>query len=701
MASRIQMKITGVRVRPTIADRSIGRVAAGVTLVFVLAVSTVTGATLTVTTTSDVVNGDVSSPAALIAQPGPDGVSLREAIEASNRAIGPHEIRFGEAIRGATIALRDSLPQILQSGITINGLAGQDGRPAVTLDASGLTAPSSHVVLSLAVSETTFRRMRVRLVPQILQGAIGIDVLPATRGRVVHSVVIEGSEFDNSGYVPGPGFGPHGLKLTTGGPGGPTPGGFLRDITIRRNVFKGFGGDSDAILGGPSGEGSRMENLRIEGNTFLDSTFCVELGGHTGPNVVMRGITIRGNHFENFAGGALVGIGTGGNRFENVRIEGNTFVGGNAGIMAGTFEGPESTGSNVVVAGNAFRGVNLAVVVHAEGLRNRVSDIIVRDNTASGPGGGLNVITRGEQNVVERILVSGNVFSAVSSIGPEGRGGVIRNVVIERNRNNNLDFFLSLSGGVNGQNCTLQNVVVANNVARGGVDMRGGFLSGTTGCAIERIRIVNNTFVTEDVSFPGARAFANAEGASGNEIRGLEIVNCIIDTPGADFAGEIEPRHVRSCLVEDSAFRDRNGNVSGTPLFVDRAAGDYHLQPASPAIDRGSAEDAPPADFDCRARVGLPEIGAFEFGAAAVELLELEVIQGAGTLETTPAGLECGMSRGFPPGTPVILSATPHPGWRFGGWSGDADCADGAVTVDRRLRCLAAFAPAHRRAVGK
>ena len=42
-----------------------------------------TAATLVVTNTSDVVNGDTSSPAALIANPGPDGISLREAIEAT------------------------------------------------------------------------------------------------------------------------------------------------------------------------------------------------------------------------------------------------------------------------------------------------------------------------------------------------------------------------------------------------------------------------------------------------------------------------------------------------------------------------------------------------------------------------------------------------------------------------------------------
>ena len=37
-------------------------------------------AVLAVSTTADAINGQVSSPAALIAHPGPDGISLREAI---------------------------------------------------------------------------------------------------------------------------------------------------------------------------------------------------------------------------------------------------------------------------------------------------------------------------------------------------------------------------------------------------------------------------------------------------------------------------------------------------------------------------------------------------------------------------------------------------------------------------------------------
>ena len=41
-----------------------------------------------------------------------------------------------------------------------------------------------------------------------------------------------------------------------------------------------------------------------------------------------------------------------------------------------------------------------------------------------------------------------------------------------------------------------------------------------------------------------------------------------------------------------------NGNISADPLFRDPGTSDYHLLPASPAIDSGSSNQAPQTDFD-------------------------------------------------------------------------------------------------------
>ncbi len=61
-------------------------------LVFMVPARPANADDLVVNTTSDEVNGDVASPGALKANPGPDGISLREAIEAANKVPGPHTI---------------------------------------------------------------------------------------------------------------------------------------------------------------------------------------------------------------------------------------------------------------------------------------------------------------------------------------------------------------------------------------------------------------------------------------------------------------------------------------------------------------------------------------------------------------------------------------------------------------------------------
>jgi hypothetical protein len=68
------------------------------------------GQVVVVTATADVVNGDVSSVAALNAKPGRDAISLREALEAADNTGGTATvyIMFNHALNGHTISLAPS-----------------------------------------------------------------------------------------------------------------------------------------------------------------------------------------------------------------------------------------------------------------------------------------------------------------------------------------------------------------------------------------------------------------------------------------------------------------------------------------------------------------------------------------------------------------------------------------------------------------
>ncbi len=80
--------------------------------------------TVTVTGTADLIDGDTSSIAALIATPGNDGeITLREAVQAANNTVGEDVIEFDQALAGETITLSSAL-NVLDS-LSIVGL-GED-----------------------------------------------------------------------------------------------------------------------------------------------------------------------------------------------------------------------------------------------------------------------------------------------------------------------------------------------------------------------------------------------------------------------------------------------------------------------------------------------------------------------------------------------------------------------------------------------
>lgn len=98
------------------------------------------GRTITVTSSSDAVNGDTAAVARLTASPGADGISLREAIMATNNDPAPTTIRFAAALKGATIAVDGTLT-LLGGGIVLDGDVDGDGRPDVTIDGGGGVVP--------------------------------------------------------------------------------------------------------------------------------------------------------------------------------------------------------------------------------------------------------------------------------------------------------------------------------------------------------------------------------------------------------------------------------------------------------------------------------------------------------------------------------------------------------------------------------
>jgi hypothetical protein len=96
------------------------------------------GTVINVTTTADTIDGDTSNVTNLLNNPGSDGLSLREAITATNNNPGVYTIRFAPTLNGSTINIGSQiLPPLLSGNVTINGDINFDNKPDVTIAGNG------------------------------------------------------------------------------------------------------------------------------------------------------------------------------------------------------------------------------------------------------------------------------------------------------------------------------------------------------------------------------------------------------------------------------------------------------------------------------------------------------------------------------------------------------------------------------------
>lgn len=498
---------------------------------------------IVVTTTSDVSNGDTSSVSSLKADPGPDGISLREAIFTTNNDPGSHAIVFDQGLTGSTVSVDTALPPLLAGGVSVDGDIDGDGDPDITI--SGNSSPDANLGFHIASGGNRLHALRLTGFP--LGVFFGPKETPEEfpthttfADNSVDGLVMEdvgfGIDIESVSCGNDPNFPPPCASYNT-----------WANTTITNNTIDSSGPGIKFFI---SGTGDRVEGATISNN-------AVRAGGSEGIAVSLAGnsadarisdISIADNSVEGEADiGIYVTGGDGraqGGIAENIRIVGNSVhlvketdkfccqgIVINAGSDNPLFAvGPpvryldDNTVRDIVVRGNKVSGtlewgLALQAAWGGGGRRNQVRDIRIKQNVVrtSLPRLGVMVVNGGgtpyddrytSDNRITGVVIASNRF--VIGTGPDfrnaGPGITAAGVAI-------------IGGGSWSQDNLVRNVRVVRNTIRSsyfGVELIGGLEATARRNRVICVPLRNNRIrgARKDVSIR-----ANIRGATGNKVR--------------------------------------------------------------------------------------------------------------------------------------------------------------------------------------
>lgn len=358
------------------------------------------GGPLTVNSTTDVKDGDTSSIANLMANPGPDGViSLREAIEAANNTPGSNLIAFNipstdpgyevSSITGTwTISLTTALPTLSGGGTVISGTTqaafiGGDPNPyGLEIEIDGTNAGSNARGFWTNSADNVIKGL---VINRFAQAGILVDTLGSTGNRVIGNYIGTDATgaLDLGNYL--------GVYIRSGAQdnviGGDTPG--------ERNIISGNERHGVYI------SGSGTNGNTVSGNYIgTDASGSLAMPNHTG-------VAITVSAQNNTIGGDTPG--------ERNVISGNDYYGlfildsgTNGNAVSGNYIGTDATGSSDL--GNGFDGVYIGTGA--------------QDNVIGGDSPGERNVISGNDKYGVKIKLSGTISNTISGnyIGTDATG---------------------------------------------------------------------------------------------------------------------------------------------------------------------------------------------------------------------------------------------------------------------------------------
>lgn len=631
---------------------------------------------IAVTTTSDAVNGNVSSPETLVAQPGPDGISLREAITAANNSPGPREITFASTLAGRTITPVTALPPLSRDGIMLSGSTDANGNPAVTLSGA-LLKGTAQIVLGVRASWITIRHLRFVQTPETgraIEVRAGAGLLSAP--QQVANIRIDDNVFSNEG-------GPETIWAVNIGTDEPAANATLSSVTIARNTFIHFRGDGDEVLAQVDGKDCLIENLVVHDNAFSDAEFSVELVPHDGIGDRILGTQILRNTFRGYHQAISIGTGggnapkgggpipTSGGLVANTLIAGNTFSGSEnhptIDIVGGYDNASASAVRDMQIVNNVLGAGSVIVLVGGDsgGIGNQVTGIQIVNDTIDNAGGpGLAILSNqgGSGNSVSGVTVSNTIFHGIG--GYDG------------------DFFLEVTADM------IHFSVV------GGSRFAG--VNGNIQADPKFVDPAQGDFHLQQGS-PAIDAGTSA-GAPSTDLDGRARSDGHVDIGAYEFGGTVLPALTVSVAEPGGA----TGEITSSPGGIDcptlcsfgfapgaKATLTAGPWPGSRFVGWSGACSGTSA---CTVTMDSDKSVSASFAAAAYAVSVS--ITGRGLVTSLPPGIKC-RSRciaSFPAGQLLRLRATPAKTYRFAGWRGACRGTRSClITVSSELSVSASF----------
>jgi YVTN family beta-propeller protein len=167
-------------------------------------------------------------------------------------------------------------------------------------------------------------------------------------------------------------------------------------------------------------------------------------------------------------------------------------------------------------------------------------------------------------------------------------------------------------------------------------------------------------------------------------------VDATTNVPGSPIAVGSAPRGIAASPDGAKVFVANSGSntISEIDTATDAVSGTLILAPPA-GVPTGLAI-APSGQlgyFTNTAQNSMGQIGQ------SFALTVSKSGSGFGVVSSAPSGLSCGTNCQMwsPAGSVVTLQAAAADGSTFSGWSGDADCSDGVVTMNSNVSCVATF----------